>query len=104
MKKFHPSSGTTEAEISLMFSNEPHASNPKNHCIPTIILDVPDEEDTQLLVMPLLQSWEVPKFVTVGEAIDFFHQIFEVSLVTTSCRCSQSDSMFRDFNICMPMV
>lgn len=43
MKIFHPSSRSAEAEISLMFSGEPHVSNPKNHCIPTTILDVPDE-------------------------------------------------------------
>lgn len=77
LKKFHPSSGSAEAEISLMFSGEPHVSNPKNHCIPTTILDVPDEEDTQLLVMPLLQSWEQPKFNTIGEVVDFFRQVFE---------------------------
>lgn len=80
MKKFYPSSGSAEAEIALMFSSEPHISNPKNHCVPTTILDVPDEEGVQLLVMPLLLSWEEPKFSTVGEVLDFFRQVFEVSL------------------------
>lgn len=79
LKKFAPSSGTAEAEIALLFSGEPHLSNPKNHCIPTTVLGVPDEEDVQLLVMPLLQSWEEPKFDTIGEVVDFFHQVFEVS-------------------------
>lgn len=76
-KKFAPSSGTAEAEIALLFSAEPYLSNPKNRCIPTTVLGVPDEEDVQLLVMPLLQSWKEPKFNTVGEVVDFFHQVFE---------------------------
>ncbi|KIK01660.1 hypothetical protein K443DRAFT_122275 [Laccaria amethystina LaAM-08-1] len=78
MKKFSPSSGTAEAEVALMFSSEAHISNPKNHCVPTTILDIPDEDDVQLLMVHLLQSWEEPKFTTIGEVLDFFHQIFEV--------------------------
>lgn len=77
MKKLDPSSGSSEAEIALMFSSELHISNSKNHCVPTTTLDVPDEEGVQFLVMPLLLSWEEPKFSTVGEVLDFFRQVFE---------------------------
>jgi hypothetical protein len=85
MKKFSPSSGTAEAEVALMFSSEAHVSNPKNHCVPTTILDIPDEDNVQLLMVPLLQSWEEPKFTTIGEVLDFFHQIFEVLSCVKCC-------------------
>jgi serine/threonine protein kinase len=45
------------------------------------ILDVlhpPGEDDIMLIVMPLLRSLDSPPFDTVGEAVDFFTQIFEV--------------------------
>ncbi|KAJ6625289.1 hypothetical protein B0H10DRAFT_2315107 [Mycena sp. CBHHK59/15] len=30
-----------------------------------------------LIVMPLLFDWRIPRFVTIGEVVDFFSQIFE---------------------------
>jgi hypothetical protein len=56
-----------------------------NHCVPILdILPVPRErEDSSpigevILVMPLLKTFDEPKFKTYGEAIAFFSQIFEV--------------------------
>jgi hypothetical protein len=42
------------------------------------VLQVLDEDDRVLLVMPLLREYSSPRFDTFGEAVDFFKQIFEV--------------------------
>jgi hypothetical protein len=69
-----------EVEIGQLFSSEPLASNPKNCCVPFYdVLRVPDDEDTVILVMPLLYRIQNPPFQTVGEVVDFFRQMFEVA-------------------------
>ena len=68
-----------ELEIATMFSSEPHKSHPKNRCVPIYeVLDVPDDEDASILVMPLLRPLDNPRFITVGEAVECFRQLFEV--------------------------
>lgn len=42
------------------------------------VLDVPDEPDCKLIVMPFLRTFYDPRFLTVGEAVEFFRQAFEV--------------------------
>lgn len=67
-----------EVEISRLFSEEPLASDPRNHCVSILdVLKVEDESDMVILVMPLLRRYDSPRFETVGEALDFFQQIFE---------------------------
>lgn len=73
-----------EVEISRLFSEEPLASDPRNHCVSILdVLKVEDESDMVILVMPLLRRYDSPRFETVGEALDFFQQIFEVTRVAT---------------------
>ena len=68
-----------EADIGKFFSTEPLASDPRNMCVPILAtLQPPDDEDIQLLVMPLLRQYDSPRFDTFGEAIHFFTQIFTV--------------------------
>lgn len=68
-----------------MFSSEPLASDKRNHCVPIYeVLKVPDANDEVILVMPALRPWYLPFFATVGEGIDFFSQIFEVSNIHPS--------------------
>jgi len=72
--KTHPH----EVEITQMFSVEPLASDARNHCVPVYeVLEVPDERDTVLIVMPLLRSYNDPPLQTVGEAVEYFRQVFE---------------------------
>ncbi|KAJ6481282.1 kinase-like domain-containing protein [Mycena vitilis] len=67
-----------EAQIFQKVSSQPLASDPKNHCIRLIeILQVPDTDAMDLIVMPLLLDWERFPFATIGEAIEFFTQVFE---------------------------
>ncbi|KAJ6625267.1 kinase-like domain-containing protein [Mycena sp. CBHHK59/15] len=60
------------------FSSEPLASDPQNHCIRLgEILHVPDDEEMDIIVMPLLFDWGISRFITIGEVVEFFSQIFE---------------------------
>lgn len=73
-----------EVEISLFFSSEPLASHPRNRCVPIYdVLDVPDLDDEVLLVLPLLREFDDPRIKSVGEAVEFFRQLFEVWLCLT---------------------
>ena len=70
-----------ELEINRLLCSEPHISHPRNHCAPIYeFMDVPDEEHEHIIVMPLLHPFDQPSFETVGEAVEFFHQIFEVCI------------------------
>ena len=74
-RKTHP----FEVNIATLLSSEPLRSHPCNHCVPVLeILDMPDQEGTTIIVMPLLRPFDNPSFVTVGESVEFFRQIFEV--------------------------
>ncbi|KAJ6625269.1 kinase-like domain-containing protein, partial [Mycena sp. CBHHK59/15] len=60
------------------FSTEPLASDPKNHCIRlSEVIHVPDNDNMDLIVMPLLFDRTKFQFMTIGEVADFFSQIFE---------------------------
>lgn len=79
LKIIRPSIHPYEAEIGTYLSSPTLKSDPKNHCIPILdVLKLPDIEDRIMLVMPLLRRYNRPALRTVGEAVDFFDQIFEV--------------------------
>ncbi|KAI0044701.1 hypothetical protein FA95DRAFT_1561961 [Auriscalpium vulgare] len=70
--------GSEEVETFELLTSEPLAADPRNHTAPLLtVLQVPDEPEKRLLVMPLLRLFDSPKFETFGEAIAFFTQIFE---------------------------
>ncbi|KAI8993985.1 hypothetical protein BD414DRAFT_535053 [Trametes punicea] len=67
-----------EVAISQYLSSEPLASDSRNHCVPIYeVLDVPDDKDLKLLVMPLLHDFTEPRFLTVGEAVECRRQLIE---------------------------
>ncbi|KAG9217560.1 hypothetical protein CCMSSC00406_0008487 [Pleurotus cornucopiae] len=67
-----------ETEIGQYFSTPPISKDPRNHCVPIYdALQVPDDDDLWLLVMPRLRAHDDPRFDTVGEGVEFFRQIFE---------------------------
>lgn len=77
--KVHPD----EVDIGLYFSSEPLASHPKNHCVPIYeVLDLPDSDHEIIIVMPLLRKFNNPRIKSVGEAAEFFRQVFEVRTIT----------------------
>lgn len=84
-RNWHP----VEASIAQFLGSEPLLSNPQNHCVPIYAaFPVPealqkqarDENGEDVLVMPLLRPIFDPPFDTIGEAVDFFSQIFEVRI------------------------
>ncbi len=59
----------------------------ENHAVPILdVLQSPHFEDVKLVVMPRLRLFSDPPFDTVGEFIDAFRQIFEVSELFSSER------------------
>lgn len=78
LKKDLPNRHSPEVSIGQYFSTNPVASDPRNHCIPFYdVLDLP-EGGGKVMVMPFYRPWDNPRFETVGEAVAFFGQIFEV--------------------------
>ncbi|KAF8647095.1 hypothetical protein AX16_006929 [Volvariella volvacea WC 439] len=78
LKKVSQSLHPSEVEISLMWSQEQLASNPKNHGIRIQeVLHSPLDSDLVFLVLPLLHRSNKPRFDTIGEGVDFFQQVFE---------------------------
>jgi len=55
-----------EDEISIFFSSESLKTDTENHCVPILeVLDVPDENNTSILVMPLSRDFTHPQFRTI---------------------------------------
>ncbi|CAL1706317.1 unnamed protein product [Somion occarium] len=89
-----------EVEITKYFSTEPLSSHPRNHSVPLIdILRTPDEDDIAILVIPLLHTYDAPRFLTVGESVEFFRQIFEGLQFMHQCHVAHRDCM--NLNIMM---
>ena len=79
LKKISKSIHPHEVEITKYLSSEPLASDPRNHCVPFYdVLEVPTDEDLNIMVIPHLRDFTEPRFLTIGDGIDFFRQIFEV--------------------------
>ncbi|KAI0044703.1 hypothetical protein FA95DRAFT_1522522 [Auriscalpium vulgare] len=77
-KKVPMGPGVDEVEVNRLLSSPALASDPANHSAPLLdVLEVPDEPGQQLIVMPQLRPYNNPEFESIGEAIAFFHQIFE---------------------------
>ena len=67
-----------EVEIGQFLSSEPLA---RNHCVRILdVLEDPSDPKIAIIVMPLLLPYNAPscEFLTVGEAVAFFKQAFEV--------------------------
>ncbi|KAG9220673.1 hypothetical protein CCMSSC00406_0003772 [Pleurotus cornucopiae] len=89
-----------ETEIGLFFSTEPISGDPRNHCIPIYdILQVPDDDEIQIVVMPMLRVHDDPRFDTTGEAVEFFRQMFEGLQFMHSHNVAHRDVTF--FNVMM---
>ena len=79
LKRVNKSEHEFEVEISKYFSSDDLRKDPRNHCVPVFeVLNVPDQPDIQIIVMPLLRRCNNPRWRTVGEVVAFFDQMFEV--------------------------
>ncbi|RDB25098.1 hypothetical protein Hypma_007501 [Hypsizygus marmoreus] len=78
LKRVDTSRHPDEVAIGRLFSSEALASHPSNHCIPILdVLPLPNDDNTVILVMPLLYPNELPPFETIGEVVEFCRQAFE---------------------------
>lgn len=69
--------GPQEVSILNYLSQKELVSMPDNHCVSVIeVLEVPNHENHHVVVMPLLRPFNDPPMRTIGEAVDFFRQIF----------------------------
>ena len=79
LKNLPVEEGPYELEINRLFSTEPLASNPRNHCAPLLdVIQLPNE--SPIMVHSLLRPFNNPRFQTFGEFVSFFSQVCEVSL------------------------
>ncbi|TBU31671.1 kinase-like domain-containing protein [Dichomitus squalens] len=78
LKRIHQTAHPYEVEIANFLSSEPLLSDQRNHSVHIYeVLDVPDDDDMKILVMPMLRAFYDPRFLTVGEAVELFRQCFE---------------------------
>jgi hypothetical protein len=70
---------TDELDTTLGLLGETAGADPSNPCMRAYeIFTMPDGK-TRILVTPLLRPWESPVFETIGEVVDFFGQVLDVS-------------------------
>jgi hypothetical protein len=87
VKDLYPNLHPHEADIAQFFSSEALAGDPRNHCVPVyemIHFQLEAHEPEIFMIMPLLRKFNDPPFETVGQTVDFFHQVFEVSVLWTT--------------------
>jgi hypothetical protein len=78
MKRLLSEEGPYELQINRMFSLEPLASDPRNHCARLLdVIELPN--DPPIMVHSLLRPFYKPRFQTYGEFVAFFGQISEVN-------------------------
>ncbi|KAF9003961.1 kinase-like domain-containing protein [Cyathus striatus] len=78
MKRVHSDYSPREIDIATLFSSEPLASDPRNHCIPIYeVLQLPEDNDYRILVMPFLLKFDDPPFTCLGEVVEFLKQLLE---------------------------
>jgi len=99
LKKLPFEEGPHELEINRLFSTEPLASNPRNHCAPLLdVIQLPN--DPPIMVHSLLRPFYDPRFETFGEFLSFFSQVCEVSLALPLTGVYWVADLARVYNSC----
>ncbi len=79
LKKARIAEDSKEIEIGRFFASEVLAKDARNHCVPIYsALQVPHDAGITIIVMSFLRSYDEQSLQTIGEAVDFFDQLFEV--------------------------
>ncbi|OJA09387.1 hypothetical protein AZE42_06820 [Rhizopogon vesiculosus] len=100
LKRIQPSIHPHEIEVGRFLTSEPLRRQRENHCVEMLdVLQVPNEADEAILVLPLLHPFDAPPFETIGEIIDFTLQVFEGLQFMHKYRVAHRDCM--DLNIMM---
>ncbi|KAJ6507289.1 kinase-like domain-containing protein [Mycena vitilis] len=78
LKMVYADQNPFEIGVGTWLSAEPQRSDTENHSVPIReVLQSPLNPDLQILVMPLLQAYDKPRFDTIGETVAFFRQILQ---------------------------
>ena len=77
LKRVRVSEHPTEVEITRHLSSIVDKTN--HSPLLKEVLTIPNEDDLRILVFPLLRRFDDPEFDTIGETVEFFRQIIEVS-------------------------
>ena len=101
LKRIKNSVHPYEVDIGLYFSSESLASHPENHCVRFYEILSLDDDETVIIVMPLLRSYADPAFDTFGEAVECFRQLFEVGRTKLSFSLHDLISIDRDCISCI---
>ncbi|KAG6827025.1 hypothetical protein H0H92_013507 [Tricholoma furcatifolium] len=77
IKWIDPRQFPAEIPLGKLLSSEQLAS-PRNRCMPYLdVIEPPGSPDVAFIVMPYLLTTDQVPFETIGEAVEFFRQIFE---------------------------
>ncbi|KAI4520858.1 hypothetical protein K525DRAFT_285554 [Schizophyllum commune Loenen D] len=91
---------SNEVDITTMLSSPSLAKDSRNHCVPVYdVLEIPDDDDLRILVLPLLRKYDDPPFDTVGEVVDCLRQVLECVQFLHEHNISHAD--FHRLNIMM---
>ena len=103
LKKLPEREGPHELQINRLFSSDPHASDPRNHCAPLLdVIELPN--DPPIMVHSLLRPFYDPRFQTFGEFVAFFGQICEVCVTPLFPNIDCIAQSTRAFNSCMKIM
>ena len=92
--------GPYELDINKIFSKEPLASDPRNHCAPLLdVIELPN--DPPIMVHAFLRPFYKPRFQTYGEFVAFFGQISEVGITSFTLGSIVWLSHTRASNLCI---
>ena len=80
LKKVDKFQGAAGLKVSTIVSKYVDTGLRDTIHVPTCqgIIPIPGDQNNVLFLMPLLRRFDDPPFETVGEAVEFFRQIFEV--------------------------
>jgi hypothetical protein len=89
LKVVRPSSSEYEMFITAAWAPRTAGAHPHNHNTPIHeVLQMPSDPTTFLLVLPKLRKYANVPFETIGEAVAFFQQMFEVRGCVSALRYS----------------
>ncbi|KAI0358582.1 hypothetical protein OH77DRAFT_1502437 [Trametes cingulata] len=78
LKQVKKSWNPDEVKLHQYLCSEPLLSDVRNHTVPLLeVIQVPDDDDVTILVLPLLRACNSPPWLSIGEVVSFLTQIFE---------------------------
>ncbi|KAJ7456259.1 hypothetical protein B0H11DRAFT_2066035 [Mycena galericulata] len=87
-------SSSTESAICLALTR---MADPHNHTIPAdVSIPLPDDPDSEILVMARMRDADDPPFETVGEVLEFLQQVFEGVEFMHRCNVAHCDISIRN--------